>query len=255
MNGRLIMEKPSTHDSMSIVIPVHNEADIIERVIADIHENVIKRMPDAKLIVVEDGSTDGTKEKLRELCGRFPFALVSAEERKGYTRAFRDAISIPQTDLIFFSDSDGQHSASDVFDLLKEADRNDIVSGYRIRRQDPLHRLIMTRVYNFLFNFLFGIRLHDINSGFKVIRRKVISDVLAEGLDFKYCVMSEFVIKAYLKGYKITEVPVSHLPREHGTTVIFSPMKLPFIVLGLIKDLLILKFKYLGRKKNGYSRS
>ena len=84
--------------------------------------------------------------------------------------------------------------------------------------------------------------MQDIDSGFKLIRKKVINSVLDDVTDFDYCVMSEFILKAYLAGYRIKEVPVSHYPRESGMTTIFSPTKLPMIIIGLIENLLKIKF-------------
>ena len=140
--------------------------------------------------------------------------LISGRERKGYTKAFKDALSIAKTELIFFSDSDGQHDPTDVFKWLKEMDENDIVGGYKYPRRDPAYRIAISKIYNFLIYLLFGLKMRDIDSGFKVIKKKVIDSMLSEVTEMKYCVMSEFVLKAYLAGYRIGEVPVRHYPRK-----------------------------------------
>jgi glycosyltransferase involved in cell wall biosynthesis len=234
----------NTNSRLTIVIPVYNEALIIKTVIRDIYEKVIKKIPGTKFIVAEDGSVDGTKEILHKLNEEIPFDLISSEERKGYTAAFIDVLGIPKTELIFFSDSDGQHDPADIFKLLKEIDKNDIVSGYKMPRHDPRHRVIISKMYNFLLFILFWLKMKDIDSGFKLIKRKVIEDILKDGLSFKYCVMSEFILKAHLKGYKIKEIPVTHYPRKYGTTGIFRPNKLPSIIFGLLKDIIKIKLTY-----------
>ena len=238
----------NTNNSFSVVIPVYNEAGVIEDVIRGFYENVVKRIPNAKLIIAEDGSTDGTKEILDRLHNKIPFVLISSKERKGYTKAFKDALSIAKTDLVLFSDSDGQHDPTDVFKLLKEIDSNDIISGYKFPRRDPIHRIVISKVYNFLIYLLFGLKMKDIDSGFKLIKKRVIDNVLNDGISFKYCVMSEFVLKAYLSGYKVKEIPVNHFPRKSGKTAIFTPAKLPLIIIGLIKNLLKIKFSYKKEK-------
>ncbi len=234
----------NTNISLTLVIPVYNEARIIETVIRDIYGKVIKKIPGTKFIVAEDGSVDGTKEILHKLNEEIPFDLISSKERKGYTTAFIDALGIPKTELILFSDSDGQHDPADIFKLLKEIDKNDIVSGYKMSRYDPTYRVIISKMYNFLLFILFRLKMKDADSGFKIIKRKVIEDILQDGLNFKYCVMSEFILKAHLKGYKIKEIPITHYPRKYGTTGIFRPTKLPSIIFELLNDIIKIKLTY-----------
>ncbi len=190
-----------------------------------------------------------TKEILRELSKEIPFVLISSKKRKGYSGAFKDALRMVDTEWVFFSDSDNQHNPADFFKLLKEIDGNDIVSGYKSPRYDPMHRVIISKVYNFLIYLLFGLKMIDIDSGFKLIKKEVINNVLGDVVSFKYCIMSEFILKAYLTGYRIREVPVSHYPRKFGKTAIFTPATLPWIISGLIKDIFELKVNYL-RDKN-----
>ena len=235
-------------DSLSIVIPVYNEIYVIKNVIRDFYEKVVEDNSGVKLIVLEDGSNDGTKEALNKLSKKIPFILISGKDRKGYTRAFKEALDIAKTKWVFFSDSDGQHNPEDIFKLIKETDNNDIIGGYKLPRRDPGYRIAMSKVYNFLIYLLFGFKVKDINSGFKLIKKEVIDNVLKDTTDFKHCVMSEFMLKAYLLGYKIKEVPVEHYARKFGTTNIFSPMKLPRIVGGIINNLFKLKFEYLRIK-------
>jgi len=205
---------------ISVIIPVYNEAGVIEHVVRDFYEKVISKIPQAQFIVAEDGSTDGTKEILDRLKKELPLALVSSEKRKGY-----------------------------ISSLLQKIHDYDIVSGYKCPRRDRLHRIIISKGYNFIVWLLFGLHTKDIDSGFKLIKKKVIDDILKEPLCFDYCAMSEFILKAHLSGYRVTEVPVSHHPRQSGSTAIFTPGKLPGIMVGLVRKLLELKFKY-PKKEN-----
>ena len=234
---------------LTIVMPVYNEAEVIEAVVRDLYEKVIQKIPTVEFIIAEDGSTDGTKEILKTLNKEIPFVLISGRDRKGFTKAFKDALAIAKTDLVFFSDSDGQHDPADIFTLLKEIDNYDIVSGIKSPRRDPIHRVVISRIYNLLLYLLFGLKMKDIDSGFKLIKKKVIDNVLNEVMSLKYCVMSEFILKAYLKGYRIKEVPVIHYSRKSGTTNIFNPKELLFIILQIIKGLLEIKFSLIRLKK------
>ncbi len=236
-------EKPKKAD-FSLIMPVYNEAGVIEEVIKDLYVIVIKKKPDSKFIIMEDGSDDGTKDILKKLNQKIPFMLVSGKNRKGYTKAFKDALKMAKTEFIFFSDSDGQHNPCDVLRMLNEIDGFDIVSGYKYPRRDPFYRLVMSKIYNFLFFVLFGLKMKDINSGFKLIRKNVVDDILSDIQDMQHCVMSEFIIKSFLSGYKIKEIGVEHFPRKHGSTNIFNPAKLPFIIAGVIKSLVRIKLNY-----------
>ena len=231
-------------ESVSIVIPVYNEAGVIAQVIQGFYDRIMKSYPQVRLIVAEDGSVDGTKQILQRLSQQIPFELVTGETRKGYTQAFKDALGLVKTALVFFSDSDGQHDPADFFKLLDEFERHDIVSGFKCPRRDPFHRILLSWGYNTLIWSLFGLKMRDIDSGFKLIRQEVIHEVLPEVKDLKHCVMSEFILKAHLRGYRIKEIPVRHYPRPNGTTNLFQPHKLPGIVFNLIKGLINIRCRY-----------
>jgi glycosyltransferase involved in cell wall biosynthesis len=244
----VVLEK-RIYGDLTVIIPVYNEVHTITGVLRDFYEKVIKKIPDSRLVVAEDGSTDGTKEILKGLNKEIPFKLISSSKRKGYTAAFKEALSMAGTELVFFSDSDGQHEPEDVFKLLKEIDRSDIVSGYKSPRHDPIYRIFISKVYNFLFFLLFGLKVRDIDSGFKLIKKKVIDEVLTEVHTLKHCVMSEFILRAYLSGFKVKEVCVRHYLRQDTKgSRIFSWQNLTFVIIGLISGLLAIKFE-ISRKK------
>jgi len=233
---------------LSVVIPVYNESGVIEGVVRSFYEKVIKKNPGAALIIAEDGSTDGTKELLERIKKDIPFTLISGKNRKGYARAFKDALAMAKTDLVFFSDSDGQHDPDDFYKLLKEIDHYDIVGGYKAPRRDPLHRSVISAGYNLFIWLLFGLKMRDIDAGFKLIRKEVIDSVLKNVTSLKYCVMSEFIIRAYMAGYRIKEVPIVHYPRKTGATTIFHPAKLPGIIFDIFVKILGIRRKMSRRK-------
>lgn len=226
---------------ISLVMPVYNEAKAIEKVVRDCHEKLIKKLPGSEFIIAEDGSTDGTKEILRRLAKEMPLRVVMGDERKGYPRGIRDALKLPKNDIVCFSDSDGQHDPSDFLKMLDYVDRYDIIIGMKKPRRDPFHRLVLSRAYNSLIRLLFGLRFKDIDSGFRVIRKKVLDDVLDKSTTLPECTNSEITIRAAKKGYRIIEVPVTHYPRAAGDTKSFNFRKLPKVVHGLFRGLLKLK--------------
>ncbi len=222
-------------------MPVYNEAKIIEKVVREYYSKLIRKLPGSEFIIAEDGSTDGTKTVLKRLGKEFPLRLVMGEERKGYPKGIRDALKLPKNDIVLFSDSDGQHDPKDFFKLLEYADDYDIIIGHKRPRRDPFHRLVLSRGYNALVTLIFGLSFKDVDSGFRIIKKKVLDDVLHDSTTLPECTNSEITIRAAKKGYRIIEVPVTHYPRPTGETKSFNFTKLPQAVYALFKGLLKLK--------------
>ena len=154
LNNIMTMKKEK---SVSVVLPVYNEAEIIEEVIREYYDEIIRKYPNSEFIIAEDGSNDGTKEILTELSKEIPMRLVMGPERKGYLHGVRDALLLAKNETVFFSDSDGQHDPRDFWKLLKKIENYDLVCGMRVKRHDPLSRKILTRFYNRLIWFFFSI--------------------------------------------------------------------------------------------------
>lgn len=227
--------------NLTIVIPVYNEADVIEKVIRDYHRQVISQIPSCRLVVAEDGSTDGSDKILLDLKQELDFILVSSRDRKGYTQAVKDALCIPDTEWILFSDSDGQHDVNDVFTLIEQRAGHDIIGGWKKKRQDPFHRLCMSFLYNALIRSLFGVQVRDINAGFKLLRRDVVQSVLPRVNVLHHCVMSEIILKAIFLGFSYSETVVAHHPRASGGSSIFHADKLPGIIIDVLRGLLVIR--------------
>ncbi len=223
-----------------LIMPVYNEAKTIEKTILKYWE-FIKHYPNAKLIIAEDGSKDGTKKILNRLQKKIPFKLESSNLRKGYTKAVIDALKLASKDFILFSDSDGQHDPDDFKKLIQYYPEYDLVIGKKSPRNDPFYRNFISGMYNLLINILFLTNFKDIDSGFRLIKRELIKDVLPKTGNFKYCYFSEFTIFSKKMGYKVKEVPVRHFARNSGQSTIFLPSRLPSIALQLFMQLLILR--------------
>ena len=227
---------------ISLVIPVYNEAGIIEPLVRSYYKNLIRKIPQSEFIIAEDGSTDGTKGILKELNKKIPFVLVMSSKRKGYNMAVKDALKIPKNNIIFFSDSSGQHEPKDFFELSKYINDFDIIIGYKSSRQDPYYRVFLSRWYNVLVRMLFGLKLRDINCGFRIVKKSVIDDVLRECKTFeKYCAFSEFTLRAYKKKYRIKEVPIHHYRRHIGEKKSFFIWNIILVVFIVIWDLIRLR--------------
>jgi len=236
---------------VSIVLPVYNEAEIIEKIISEFYNGIIKKSKniDFEFIIVEDGSDDGTKEILTRLRKKYNLKLFMSNERRGYHGALKYSLEIPKRGIIFFSDSDGQHNPANFWDLYEHAKKYDIISGFRMSRTDPFHRIILSRIYNISLSLLFGVSLKDSNCGFKIIKRRVIKDVLNDVKYIKFGFSTELLVLAKKRGYNILEVPVAHRERKTGRATQFEIRRLPKAIVLQILGLLRLKSFLIRSKK------
>ena len=203
---------------VSIVMLVHNEAKVIEHVVRGFHREIVSRLAGSEFIVAEDGSRDGTTAILERLRDELGLRLIHRDERRGYTRALKDALALPTHELILFSDSDGQHDPADFWRLVKRIPYCDMVIGFKQPRQDPAYRVAMSRVFNRLVGLVFKFGFHDVNCGFRLMRRALVQDLLRDEWQMRACTFPEFTIRAFYKGYAITEAPIRHLPRPFGAS-------------------------------------
>ena len=223
---------------LTIIMPVYNEASTISQVIEDVYREAVVHIPGCELLITEDGSTDGTKEILRNLQKKIPLTLITGPRRKGYTKAFIDSIRMANSELVLFCDSDGQHDPGDISALLRHRDGYDIVGGHKTRRRDPWYRVVISKIYNGMLSLLFKTKLRDANSGFKLIRGHVIDTIAPTLSEKRRCVMSEFIIRSVVAGYKFKEIPVTHYPRNSGSSSVFKPSRLPMTAVKIFIDTL-----------------
>jgi glycosyltransferase involved in cell wall biosynthesis len=222
---------------IDVVLPVYNEAGSIRSVVLDFYNEIVQKLP-SRLIVAEDGSVDGTKEILLELKNEMPLSLFSGSKRKGYAKGVADALRKCGEQWVFFSDSDGQYFPSDFWQLWENRDSYDMIIGRKLHRSEGIHRTILANGFHTVANSLFRLKLHDADCGFRLIRKEVIDSVLDEVKFLKYSFWAEFTIRACLKGFKISEVQITHSIRASGKTQIYTPSKLPLIILKQLKGLL-----------------
>lgn len=200
---------------ISIVFPAYNEEENIEICVLVAHSILRELVKDFEMIVVDDGSTDMTREICVGLEKRLDnFRLISKEKNEGYGYALRDGFSAAKFDLVFFSDSDRQFDIMNLKDLLEYIDEYDIVIGFRRKRQDSLKRKFLSWAYNMLVRIIFNFYVTDIDCAFKIFKKKIFKKITIESQ--QYFVNTEILAKARLFGFSIKEVGVSHFPRYEG---------------------------------------
>lgn len=205
---------------VSLVFPVRNESFIIEMTLRNYLSELQPRIPDFELVVTEDGSTDDTKGVLERLEKELSIRLFTSHESKGYQKALIDAVSLAEKEWVFIVDSDYQFAAIDFWRLEPLRDRYDVILGMKAPRKDPWYRVWLSWGYNFLLRFFFGVPYRDMDTGFRLIRRKALHELMPE-VHHMTTFTAEFVVRAHYAGYKIVEVPVPHYERKIGATTIY----------------------------------
>jgi len=220
---------------LTVVVPVYNEADSIASTIKELYDEIASRIG-AEILVCEDGSTDGTKEVLKDLAKEFPIQLILEPERKGYLQAVKDALLATQGEYVLFLDSDGQYLPVDFWKLWEQTGRADIVIGQRMRRVESTYRRLLSKGLHLIAKLLFDLPYKDTTSAFRLIRREVAHDIAQACRYMKYSFWTEFTIRAFLKNYASIEVPVSYRERV-GSSRVYVLLKTPKIVLSQLTAL------------------
>jgi dolichol-phosphate mannosyltransferase len=201
--------------SLSLVLPAYNEAAVIGRAVAEAEAALAQLFEDYEVLVVDDGSTDGTALLVSDILPRAPHTrLVRHAANRGYGAALRTGFEAARSPLVAFTDADCQFDLFDLGRMVKLAARYPVVAGYRADRKDPWRRRFLSRGYNLLARALCGTGVRDVDCALKVFRREVLADLLPDSRGF--FVNTEMLTRARLLGYSVTEVPVTHRPRLGG---------------------------------------
>lgn len=202
---------------VSIVMPVYNEEEIIEKTVRDYHSEIVGALPGSEMIIVNDCSTDSTPIILDRLAAELEGVKVITPPRNGgHGKALRLAYENAGKSLVFHTDSDYQFDPKDFWKLYEEIGANDLVIGYRAVRHDPLPRLVITNILRLSNIALFGYDLRDANSPFRIIRKECLDaglGIIPPGV-FAPSIM--LAVTARRLGYIVKEIPVTHLPRLTG---------------------------------------
>jgi glycosyltransferase involved in cell wall biosynthesis len=153
---------------------------------------------------------------------QFPWLkVVHHAQNRGYGGALRTGFETASKELIFYTDGDAQYDPRELLQLHKAlADGVDFVNGYKIGRSDPLHRIVIGRVYHHFVKLCFGLKLRDVDCDFRLMRRSVFEKVKLTRSSGVICV--ELMKKVQDHGFKLAEVPVRHYHRTYGKSQFFN---------------------------------
>lgn len=199
---------------ISVVIPLYNEAESLQELHRQLGSALNQTGQTYEIIFVDDGSRDTSWSIIRELAAQDSH-IRAVRFRRNFGKAcgLQTGFNLVRGDLVFTMDADLQDDPAEIPRFLEklDADKLDVVSGWKRKRYDPWHKVGPSRVFNAMVSRLTGCRLHDHNCGFKLYRSEVVQDLTLYGE------LHRFVpVLAAARGYRIGEIEVHHRPRNFG---------------------------------------
>lgn len=202
--------------NITVIIPVFNEVETIQEIVARVQATKIS----SEIIIVDDGSTDGTRSLLAEMDGKENIRVFLHEKNRGKGSALRTGFDQAKGDVIIIQDADLEYDPREYPNLLKPLEEGlaDVVYGSRFlgaaRRPILFWNMIANKLLTFVTNILYNNILSDMETGYKVFRKEVVQDMTLHARRFDF--EPEFTAKILKRKIKIVEVPIAFYPRDYS---------------------------------------
>lgn len=211
--------------SLSVFFPAYNDEENIPKVAAAAVETLEEIGAPYEVIIVHDGSPDRTGEVADGLAEKYPSVRVIHHPKNlGYGAALNTGFKSARNDYIFYTDGDNQFDVREMRKFVALIGLSDLVIGFRNRKQYSLFRKVTSFTYNLLLQVLFDLPYRDVDCAFKLVPRSLIDRITLSSSDA--FIDPELLINAQRLGYSVTEIGVTHRPREGGR----SGVKIPVIL-------------------------
>jgi glycosyltransferase involved in cell wall biosynthesis len=207
---------------LSVFFPAYNDSGTIASMVIRAVQAASELTPDYEVIVVNDGSADATPLIIDELARTYPHVrAVHHPKNRGYGGALQTGFRSATKELIFYTDGDAQYDPAELKVLWERLTEDaDLVNGYKISRSDPLHRVVIGRVYHHIVKLLFGLTVRDVDCDFRLMRRRIFEQINLQKTSGVICL--EMMKKITDGGFQIVEVPVHHYHRAFGRSQFFN---------------------------------
>ncbi len=228
-------------NKISIIIPAYNEAESLPILLADIQDALKTQEYSAEVIVINDGSTDATTNVLNTLTIQLSLTIhvIHFTHNRGKAEALTAGFQKASGDVIITMDADGQDDPYEISKLIAVLEQKnvDLVSGWKYPRKDPIEKRMFSFVFNRVTSVLTGVKLHDMNCGFKAYRSEVIKELKLYGELHRY-----IPVFAHATGFSVREVKVKHHPRQFGVSK-YGFKRIPKGFFDLLTVLFLTRYK------------
>lgn len=209
-SGEPCCSKPPVQ-SISVVIPAYNDETTIARLVQDTDCLLKEVSSDYEIVLINDGSRDGTLAVLQDLANKNKnVRVINHEQNQGYGRTIKELYLSGSKELVFSLPGDYQFAPKELLTMAKGLHTHDFVIGHRIKRNDPPRRKLQSAIYNMMLRIFYGCSYKDVNS-IKLFRKEILNRITLES-DTPF-VDAELCIRARKAGFKVIEIPIEHLPR------------------------------------------
>jgi glycosyltransferase involved in cell wall biosynthesis len=228
--------------NISLILPVFNEKKSLFYVVEKWHNFFEEKNIIHEFVICEDGSTDGTKELIKDMLKIFPISSQSSEIRTGYGQGVIRGILSAKYDYIICIDSDGQCMPNSFMKFYNQITQEvDILIGNRNPRKDPFIRLVYSKLFKIVHDILFKSNIRDPSCPYVLAKKSVFLELLDKLHYLKEGFWWGFVGAAIMKKKNIKEIEIQHFERYDGSTVVYKLNKMPFIIIRNIIGLIKLK--------------
>ena len=234
---------------LRVFFPAYNDSGTIASMVIRAVQAASTLTPDYEVIVVNDGSADSTASIADELARTYSHVRVVHHHRnRGYGGALQTGFRSATKELIFYTDGDAQYDPVEMTALWARLTPDaDLVNGYKISRSDPLHRIIIGRIYHHTVSLLFGLKVRDVDCDFRLMRRSIFDRIQLEKTSGVICL--ELMKKVHDAGFRIVEVPVHHYHRAFGKSQFFNFPRIGRTAIDVMR--LWFALVVLGRHRHG----
>jgi len=213
----------SLRPSISAFFPCYNDERTIAGLVRETEAQLRCATDDYEIIVVNDGSRDGSARVLAELAQEMPrLRVITHETNRGYGGALRSGFAAATKDLVFYTDGDGQYDVKEIPIMLALlVDDTDFVNGMKMTRSDPAYRVFIGNLHKFVTRWAFWLPIDDVDCDYRLLRRSVLEHVDLQSNSGSICV--ELVKRAQRAGAQFRQVSVRHYSRQFGSSQFFRP--------------------------------
>ena len=207
-------------EELSVFFPCYNEEKNIKNTVSKAIKVLKKVAKEWEIILINDGSKDNTAGVLKQIKKEYPkeISIITHNPNRGYGAALKSGLYNAKYNWIAFTDSDGQFDFGEITKFIDKQQKTkaDIVIGYYLSRQVSKATILTSKIWEIIVFILFGLKVTDIDCGFKLINKNVIENIPKLEAERGAFISSEFLIKSKKAGFKIVELGVHHYPRVEG---------------------------------------